>query len=839
MEPIPDFQAFQSRIQAALIATTRAASQITAEDLPYHRTLDPAFASALDRQNARLLGLTERLLSAAASNTEVVRPRLPDADAVESSWKGIVDVLDSLLEKADASLDEYTGAVKRLSPGREQTATPRPTRTSKIANMLGSQDLPKPQLLFQHVPTNAEKQLFKPLLQSKPHAIIPFEESLTQVPAKEDTQQYVAPKAYSPRPRSMSFSQRRVMIHEALKDYQRYDIDQRCRYRHPYQHEIEQYSFPSSTYEQAEPIPYKPFASTTATFVDTEEAVEEMLRELKNAKEIAIDLEHHDTRSYIGIVSLMQISTRDRDWIVDTLKPWRQKLECLNEVFADPRILKVLHGAHMDIIWLQRDLGLYIVGLFDTHHAARALGYTGGSLAFLLKKFIDFDAQKQYQTADWRIRPLPQEMFDYARSDTHFLLYVFDNMRNELIAASDFSIPNHERDKLHDVLVKSTETALQRYEHPLYDSVYGLGPAGWYRMLARTPALFDKEQFAVFRAIHEWRDKVAREQDDSVHYVMPNHSVLTLARQRPTDPTALFSATPITQTMRLRADELIDVITKARAGGADGPDMLDVLRDAEARYPLWTPAPAVVKPIAVAPVANAVAASMHTPVHGVQPSDAQALRSTTSSFWGKALPSRSGLQQRSLSTANIKLEVPLPPLTAAVLLDPREQVSEPMLAPPEPTKRHQEESSDDTFIMKQLGKGQKRKSDMISSTPADDSMAAQDDEVEIDSLDAQAPTKAARRAERRLAKRMKKQQQKQEPTTPGPTNRVVSSLDGQEEPFDYASAPSLLHPARENQKEERRRKRKEFNPYAKAMDAPKGLPRVQKERAGRSMTFRS
>ncbi|KAK4923308.1 hypothetical protein LTR28_012521, partial [Elasticomyces elasticus] len=141
--------------------------------------------------------------------------------------------------------------------------------------------------------------------------------------------------------------------------------------------------------------------------------------------------------------------------------------------------------------------------------------------------------------------------------------------------------------------------------------------------------------------------------------------------------------------------------------------------------------------------------------------------------------------------------------------------------------------------MKQLGKGQKRKSDMISSTPADDSMAAQDDEVEIDSLDAQAPTKAARRAERRLAKRMKKQQQKQEPTTPGPTNRVVSSLDGQEEPFDYASAPSLLHPARENQKEERRRKRKEFNPYAKAMDAPKGLPRVQKERAGRSMTFRS
>ena len=58
----------------------------------------------------------------------------------------------------------------------------------------------------------------------------------------------------------------------------------------------------------------------------------------------------------------------------------------------------------MDIIWLQRDLGLYVVGLFDTFHAAEALGYSAKSLAYLLKRFIDFDADKKYQMADWRIR---------------------------------------------------------------------------------------------------------------------------------------------------------------------------------------------------------------------------------------------------------------------------------------------------------------------------------------------------------------------------------------------------------------------------------------------------
>ena len=58
----------------------------------------------------------------------------------------------------------------------------------------------------------------------------------------------------------------------------------------------------------------------------------------------------------------------------------------------------------MDVTWLQRDLGLYLVGLFDTYWACRALEYPGKSLAYLLGKFVDFEADKKYQLADWRIR---------------------------------------------------------------------------------------------------------------------------------------------------------------------------------------------------------------------------------------------------------------------------------------------------------------------------------------------------------------------------------------------------------------------------------------------------
>ena len=58
----------------------------------------------------------------------------------------------------------------------------------------------------------------------------------------------------------------------------------------------------------------------------------------------------------------------------------------------------------MDVKWLQRDLGLYLVGLFDTFFACEVLNYPGKNLAYLLKRFADFEADKRYQLADWRLR---------------------------------------------------------------------------------------------------------------------------------------------------------------------------------------------------------------------------------------------------------------------------------------------------------------------------------------------------------------------------------------------------------------------------------------------------
>ena len=58
----------------------------------------------------------------------------------------------------------------------------------------------------------------------------------------------------------------------------------------------------------------------------------------------------------------------------------------------------------MDIQWLQRDCGVYVVNMFDTGQAARVLGLQRFGLAYLLHQYCQLDVDKQFQLADWRIR---------------------------------------------------------------------------------------------------------------------------------------------------------------------------------------------------------------------------------------------------------------------------------------------------------------------------------------------------------------------------------------------------------------------------------------------------
>lgn len=119
------YQATSDAITAAVLSTIRSTTRLAAEDLEFHRSLDPHTTRALDTQNERLVGLAERLLKSSAGNTAGVSSSLADGiddvkDGDGAGWRGVVDRIDSLLEKVDSRLDEFTGAVKK---GVEETVS--------------------------------------------------------------------------------------------------------------------------------------------------------------------------------------------------------------------------------------------------------------------------------------------------------------------------------------------------------------------------------------------------------------------------------------------------------------------------------------------------------------------------------------------------------------------------------------------------------------------------------------------------------------------------------------------------------------------------------------------
>ncbi|GAV88737.1 LOW QUALITY PROTEIN: HRDC domain-containing protein/DNA_pol_A_exo1 domain-containing protein, partial [Cephalotus follicularis] len=273
-----------------------------------------------------------------------------------------------------------------------------------------------------------------------------------------------------------------------------------------------------------EPIPPLSIDCTPFKLVEEVKDLKELAAKLRSVNEFAVDLEHNQYRSFQGLTCLMQISTRTEDYVVDTLKLRIHIGPYLRELFKDPTKRKVMHGADRDIVWLQRDFGIYLCNLFDTGQASRVLKLERNSLEYLLQHFCGVTANKE-QNADWRLRPLPNEMIRYAREDTHYLLYIYDLMKIKLLSLSKES--EHFDDPLGEVYKRSYDICMQLYEKELltensYLYIYGLQGAG-----------FNAQQLSVVAGLCEWRDVVARAEDESTGYILPNKTLIEIAKQMP------------------------------------------------------------------------------------------------------------------------------------------------------------------------------------------------------------------------------------------------------------------------------------------------------------------
>ena len=119
-------------------------------------------------------------------------------------------------------------------------------------------------------------------------------------------------------------------------------------------------------------------------------------------------------------------------------------------------------------------------------------------------------------------------MRKYAREDTHYLLYIYDRIRIDLLEQGTARNALNPKALLRSPCHKSNALTLKVYRKP---EVKDFKYAG---IMENSRLTHSVNQLRVLKMLVKWRDYVARLDDESCNYMLPNHILFAIAKAMPT-----------------------------------------------------------------------------------------------------------------------------------------------------------------------------------------------------------------------------------------------------------------------------------------------------------------
>jgi ribonuclease D len=295
------------------------------------------------------------------------------------------------------------------------------------------------------------------------------------------------------------------------------------------------------------------FGETPLVMVPEHATVAEVVEAMRGEPVIGVDTEGDSFHHYQEKVCLIQLSDSKQDYIIDPLAV--DDLSPLAEIFEDPDVVKVFHGADYDVVCMKRDFQFNTVNIFDTMLAAQFLSFPRIGLADLIGKYFGHKIDKKYQRHDWAKRPLYAEHLDYARGDTHFLLAIRDVLKHRLETAGKTAALEEEC-----LLVQEREWSGRKSS-----------PVDFLRV--KKSNTLDKDGLKVLRELWAYRDGQAKRMDLPAFKVIPGPILLQLAQVRPVDEDGLYTVLRKKGSLvRRHGPQLVKAVSKGLASEEPLPD---------------------------------------------------------------------------------------------------------------------------------------------------------------------------------------------------------------------------------------------------------------------------
>jgi ribonuclease D len=279
-------------------------------------------------------------------------------------------------------------------------------------------------------------------------------------------------------------------------------------------------------------------------YVDDAIALRELVRRLEGEPLLGVDTEAAGYHRYLDRLSLVQISSRRENFLIDPLA--LDDLSPLGPLLADAAVEKIFHDADYDLRILDRDEALQVRGLFDTQIAAAFLGEKSLGLGAIVEKYLGISLPKAYQRADWAERPLTEGMKDYAATDTVHLPELRDRLRAELEAKGRLAWAEEEFARREQT--RWTEGGDEREAFLRVKGARDLSPRG----------------LAILRELYAWREGVAEERDQATFRVLSNQALIALSLRPPASAAELVEVDGISRGLADRRGR--DILAAVRRG---------------------------------------------------------------------------------------------------------------------------------------------------------------------------------------------------------------------------------------------------------------------------------